>query len=108
MVRSEGSLQMEAIKSTLMNVMESLAAKKTRDCEDNPQGWLKRVLTKVEREHIKINYFKKGILSLNVDSSSWLYSLTLQKEETLANLGKFCSGIKDIRFRIGEIKCPEK
>ena len=105
MVRSEGSLQMEAIKSTVMNVMESLAAKKARDSRDNPQGWLKRVLTKGAREHIKINYFKNGILSVNVDSSSWLYSLTLQKEGILAKLGKFSSGIQDIRFRIGEIKC---
>lgn len=95
---------MEAIKSTVMNVMDSLAAKKARDCEDSPQGWLKRVLTKGAREHIKLNYFKKGILSVNVDSSSWLYSLTLQKEEMLDNLGKFSNGIKDIRFRIGEIK----
>ncbi|MEK6727410.1 MAG: DciA family protein [Candidatus Omnitrophota bacterium] len=94
---------MEAIKNTVMNVMESLAAKKARGCEDDPQGWLKSVLTKGAREHIKINYFKKGVLSINVDSSSWLYSLTLQKEDILANLSKFSSDIKDIRFRIGEI-----
>jgi len=95
---------MDTIKSTVINVMESLAAKKERDCDDNPQWWLNKVLAKGAREHIKINYFKKGILSLNIDSSSWLYSLTLQKEEILAKLGKCSSDIKDIRLRIGAIK----
>lgn len=95
---------MEAIKSTVMNVMESLAVKKTRDSADNPEGWLKKALTKKQCEHIKVNYFKKGILSINVDSSGWLYSLTLQKEDLLVKLGKFSSAIKDIRFRMGEVK----
>ena len=94
---------MEAIKDTVINVIEGLMAKKTK-ISDSPQTLLKRTLTKKESQHIKFNYFKKGILGLYVDSSSWLYILTLQKEELLAKLNKKSSAIKDIRFRIGEIK----
>ena len=91
---------MEAIKDTVINVIEDLRAK----ISNNPQALLKRVLTKKESQHIKLNYFKKGILSLHVDSSSWLYILTLQKEELLARINKKSNTVKDIRFRIGEIK----
>lgn len=95
---------MEAIKNTVMNVMESLVFKKTGEPGDGPEGWLKKALTKRQLEHIKINYFKKGVLNINIDSSGWLYSLTLQKEEILAKLNKISSSVKDIRFRIGEVK----
>lgn len=84
--------------------MEALAAKKAEGREDSPQGWLKKALNKRQREHIKVNYFKKGVLSLNIDSSSWLYSFTLQKESLFAKLSEFSGDIKEIRFRIGEIK----
>ena len=104
----KSSLKMEAIKNTVMNVMESLVSKKTGDSNESPQGWLKKALTKRQLEHIKINYFKKGVLSINIDSSSWLYSLTLQKEELLAKLNKISNGVKEIRFRIGEVKCKSQ
>ena len=95
---------MEAIKNTVINVMGALAVKKTQDPDDNPQGWLKKALTKGEREHIKVDYFKNGILRVNVDSSSWLYSLTLKKEGILSRIAKFSTAVKEIRFRMGEVK----
>ena len=95
---------MEVIKDTVMNVMEHLAAKKTGTAASDPQEALKKVLTKKELGHIKLNYFKKGVLNLNVDSSSWLYNFNLQKEQLLDKLNKHSKGIKDIRFRIGEVK----
>lgn len=82
--------------------MHGIEAKKAR-VGDDPQALLKRALSKKELKHIKFSYFKKGILGVNVDSSAWLYSLTLQKEDLLARLNKGSSTIKDIRFRIGEI-----
>jgi len=78
--------------------------KKSGISADEPQEWLKKVLTKKELGHIKFNYFRKGLLSLNVDSSSWLYSLNLQKESLLEKLKKCSSEIKEIRLRIGEVK----
>ncbi len=65
---------------------------------------LKKILTKKEIGHIKFNYFKKGILNIIVDSSSWLYQLSLEKDGLLAKLRKNLKNIKDIRFRLGEVK----
>ena len=93
---------MEVIKATVDSVMQGLKKKKAAAPADEPQEWLKKVLTKKELGHIKFNYFKKGVINVNVDSSSWLYGLTLKKEELLEGLRKQSSKIKDIHFRIGE------
>ena len=56
-------------------------------------------------KHSKPIAIKKSELMINVDSSSWLYELTLRKRTILKGLeGKFGKKvIKNIRFRIGEI-----
>ncbi|MDD5166404.1 MAG: DciA family protein [Candidatus Omnitrophica bacterium] len=95
---------MEAIKDTIQNVIESLASKQLDVAKNDPQTGLKKLLTKKELEHIKCNYFKKGTLSVNVDSSAWLYSLMLKKEELLVALKKRFNTLKDISFRVGDIK----
>jgi hypothetical protein len=95
---------MEAIKDTVSQVMQGLMTKKKHSPQDDPQAWLKKALTRLEREHIKFTYFKKGVLYVNVDSSGWLYSLTLKKDGVLNKLAKHKRPVKDIRFRIGEIK----
>lgn len=57
-------------------------------------------------KHSKPITIKKSELLVNVDGSSWLYELTLRKKAILKGLeGKFGKKvIKNIRFRIGEIK----
>ena len=94
---------MEAIRDTIKNLMQAWDAKLGQPPKDNPEVILKKVLAKKEREHVKLNYFKKGILGVSVDSSTWLYYMSLQKEDLLAKLGKKSSAIKDIRFSLGEI-----
>ena len=94
---------MEAIKDTIVSVIKGLE-KKIASADDNPEEWLKKVLTKKELGHIKFNYFKKGLLNINVDSSGWLYSLNLQKEKLLEKFKQCSSKVKDVRFRIGEIR----
>ena len=95
---------MERIKDTLQSVMQELTATGGRVTGDGPEAWLRKVLTKKELGHIKLNYFRKGILGLNVDSSAWLYSLNLKKTSLLNKLKDFSSEIKEIRFSIGDIK----
>jgi hypothetical protein len=95
---------MERIKETVKAVMERLADKDSERRALDPRGILRKALTKKEREHIKFNYFKGGILNLNVDSSSWLYNLNLKKESLVARLNKKLKALKDIRFRVGAIK----
>jgi hypothetical protein len=94
---------MELIKDTIKNVIQSWRGKKQGSPKHDPEAVLKKILTKKELGHIKFNYYKRGIFSINVDSSAWLYHLNLRKEDLLAGLRRKFSDIKDIRFFIGEI-----
>ncbi len=94
---------MEAIKNTIDVVMQALKVGKAVSAEVKIEDALKKTLTKKELKHIKLNYFKKGILGIRVDSSSWLYQLSLEKESLLNGLRKDLTEIKDIRFSMGEI-----
>ena len=94
---------MEPLKNTVDQLMAGLAAKKNSSCDAGPEQWLKKALTKKELGHIKVKYFSKGILGLSVDSSTWLYALSLKKEDLLGKLKKDNPGLKNIILRIGEI-----
>jgi len=95
---------MEEIKETILQVMQRLETKQKGAVRDNPEVLLKKTFTKKELSHIKVNYLKKGILSIGVDSSAWLYHLDLQKEKLLSKIRKKTNQIKEIRFYVGEIK----
>ncbi len=94
---------MELLKNTVDQIMAGLSAKKTGSADAGPEQWLKKALTKKELGHIKVKYFNKGILGLSVDSSAWLYALSLKKEELLSKLKKENPKLKNIILRIGEI-----
>jgi hypothetical protein len=94
---------MESLKNTLDALMAGLSDKKEGVAGAGPEQWLKKALTKKELRHIKVKYFSKGILGLSVDSSAWLYILSLKKEELLNALKKENPGLKNINLRIGEI-----
>lgn len=95
---------MEKIKDTIELVIRDLCTKQGGEKDDNPQAWLRKVLTKKELGHIKVHYFRKGILGLIVDSSVWLYSVNLKKAQLLSQLKKYTPAIQEIRFNIGDIK----
>jgi hypothetical protein len=94
---------MELLKNTLDAVMRDLSAHKPGSSGAGPHAWLKKALTKNELGHIKVKYFSKGVLGLSVDSSAWLYILSLKKEELLYKLKKDSPSLKNINLRIGEI-----
>lgn len=95
---------MESIKSAVKDVMLVLESKKNNlGCCDF-KNLLNKFLTKSENRHIKFNNFKRGIITISVDSSNWLYHLNLKKDELLNNVRKEVKELKDIRFYIGEIK----
>ncbi len=95
---------MEKIKDTIEVVIRDLLVKKSGSNNDSPDAWLRKVLTKNELGHIKLHYFRKGILGLNVDSSSWLYSLNLKKENLLRGLKQCSQEVQEIRFNIGDLQ----
>lgn len=92
---------MEAIKNTVDAVMHTLKTGKGAGVGPAIEDALKKSLTKKEIRHIKFNYFKRGTLSISVDSSGWLYQLSLKKEDLLAGLRRDLKDIKNIRFRLG-------
>lgn len=85
-------------------MIRDLTVKKTANQGVNPEGWLKKSLTKKELGHIKLHYFRKGILGVRVDSSAWMYSLSLKRESLLSKLREQTPDIKEVRFSIGDIK----
>lgn len=93
---------MESIKTVVGKIMQNYKQKKSDDffiC-----NFLNKLLTKEELKHIKISYYKKGILSIIVDSSAWLYQLSLKEKDLLLQLKDKLTDIKKLSFRIGEIK----
>ncbi len=99
---------MEPIKNTIRVLMENLKTQKKKAKKGDPEQWLKKVLSTKELGHAQFGYFKNGVLNIKVDSSSWLYYLHLKKEALLARLSKKSDAIKDIHFRIGEMKWGRK
>lgn len=97
-----GSDNMERIQDTIQQVIGNLAAKKGDQDIKHPREIIKKLLTKKELAHIKVTNFYKGILYVDVDSSSWLYALTLRKKSFLEELKEAVPPIADIRFRIGD------
>ena len=95
---------MELIKDTVKSVIQSLAAKQSALPGMSAEAGLKNILTKKEFRHIRINHFRNGVLTLNVDSSAWLYHFNLSKEELLEKLRRGTKEIKDIRFYLGDTK----
>lgn len=93
---------MEAIKNTVDDLMREWEERKNKSLRDSPEALLKKILTKRELQHIKFNYFRKGILGINVDSSGWMYCLSLKKDVLLAGLQKDLPELKEIYFRLGK------
>jgi hypothetical protein len=92
---------MEPIKDALAKIMSEWQAK--RHDHNDHEFWLKKILTTKEFRHIKLTYFKAGVLNATVDSSSWLYYFSLKKEDLVQRLREHDPAIKNIRFYIGEI-----
>jgi predicted nucleic acid-binding Zn ribbon protein len=89
---------MEHIKQTLQGVIQKLEKKQNAQAKGT-FGLFSKNLAVKERRHAKCNSLRDGVLIVEVDSSAWLYQLSLKKDVLLKKLG-----LKDIRFRIGEIK----
>ncbi len=91
----------ESLKQILPKVFEDLEKKKV--LQNLEEVWGSTIDSRAIK-HTKIANFKKGVLTVTVNSSIWIYELTLKKSEFLKRLRrkKFFNDLKDIRFRIGE------
>ncbi|MCU0651365.1 MAG: DUF721 domain-containing protein [Candidatus Omnitrophica bacterium] len=93
---------MEPIKNTIQQVFEGWQGKNKPVSSDEPGAWLKKTLAKKALSHVKLYNFRKGILSIKVDSSTWLYYLSVQKQDLLKKMQRESEAIKDIRFSLGD------
>ena len=96
----------ERIDSVIKSVIEKLnkTSNPTRDNVNIEKIW-KEVAGEKAFVHSRPASLRKKKLVINVDGSSWLYELTLRKEELLAGLkrGLGKNKVKELQFRIGEL-----
>jgi hypothetical protein len=95
---------MDDIKSTIAQVLGDLKTRKEKAAAADPAQHFSRVFAKKELSHVKPAYFRKGILAVTVDSATWLYHLSLRKQELIRKMAELSKEVKDIRFVIGEIE----
>ena len=94
--------------SSLSDVLEKVVAglNKKKLAEDRLAEVWGEAVGKKALKHTRPVGFRRASLTVNVDSSSWLFELTLKKRDILKKLQAGLEGkkLKDIRFRIGDIK----
>jgi predicted nucleic acid-binding Zn ribbon protein len=94
----------EDIGDIVNQVIKKLDIKTHGEREEIVAAWDKAIEPEAKL-HAKPVAIKKNILTIEVDSSTWLYMLNLKKKSTLGAMRKILgeTKIEDIRFRMGEI-----
>ncbi|MCX5687727.1 MAG: DUF721 domain-containing protein [Candidatus Omnitrophica bacterium] len=94
----------EEIGLIISQLIKKLDTKTHGSIEEIVQAWQNTIEAKAI-SHTKPVAIKKNILTIEVDSSTWLYFLSLKKKNILESMKKILGKgkIEDIRFRIGEI-----
>jgi predicted nucleic acid-binding Zn ribbon protein len=94
----------EDIGDIISQVIKKLDTKTHGQREEVVQAW-QRAIAPEALSHTRPVAIKKNILTVEVDSSTWLYMLTLKKKSILEAMKQALAKgkIEDIRFRIGEI-----
>ena len=94
----------DRIDSVIKSIIGKLDKKKNLTSDEVENIW-KEIVGEKASAHTRPASLRKKQLVINIDGSSWLYELTLRKNELLAKLKKRMGEdkIKELRFRIGEI-----
>ena len=94
----------EYIKDILGKVVKKLEAKKRGNKGEILKSW--GDITGDIASHARPVIIKQQVLTVEVDSSAWLYALNLKKRKILEDIKKAVGEekIKDIRFKIGEVR----
>ena len=94
----------EGIGHIVKQVIKKLNTKTHGTREEIIDAWQKSIEPRATA-HTRPIALKKNILTVEVDSSTWLYVLSIKKKNILADMKKALAKakIEDIRFRIGEI-----
>ncbi len=94
----------EDIGDILKQVIKTIDTKTHGAREEIVNAWHKAIEPGAVA-HTRPVAIKKDILTVEVDSSTWLYVLSLKKKNILEAMKKTLGSakIEDIKFRIGEI-----
>ena len=94
----------ERIDSVIKSIIGKLDKEANPTSEDIEKIW-RDIAGGKTSSHAKPVSLRKKRLVINVDGSSWLYELTLRKNELLAKLKKRLGEdkVKELQFRIGEL-----
>lgn len=93
---------MDNIEDIIKNVIGKMADRKLGDHQKIHRLWV-NMLTESELKHTKLMGVKNGMVSVYVDSPTWLYQMNTQKRKILGRLKEEISTIEYISFRIGKI-----
>jgi len=93
----------EGIGSILKKVVEEIETKNPDTKEKILNAWLK-VSGKKAQEHSRPISLRRKVLTIEVDSSTWIFALNIKKGQLVKNIQKELGKekIQNIRFRIGE------
>ncbi len=96
--------QAQRIDGVVKSIIEKLDNNSNPYSEEIEKTW-KDIAGGKAFAHSKPASLRKKRLVVSVDSSSWLYELTLRKGELLAKLKKKIGGdkVEELQFRIGEL-----
>lgn len=94
----------EDIKDVVSKVISKIEKQGPGRQETIIAGWKKAAGEKAA-SHSRPVSIQRRVLTIEVDSSTWLYALNLKRASILKDMKKELSEhkIEDIRFRIGEV-----
>lgn len=94
----------ESFGDLVGGVIKNLTGKERLGAEEIGSAW--EAAAGNAAKHSRPVSFKRDSLVVNVESSSWLYELTVNKKEIIKILEKNLKGkkVRELRFRIGDIK----
>ena len=94
-----------ALAELLPGALQNLGAKARPTREMVQEAW-ERLVSKEAARHSRPHRLSQGRLTVEVENSAWMYTLSLRKEPLLQGLIELlgASRVRQIRFRMGEIE----
>ena len=93
---------MDKIKDIVHDVIKKISSKKPEEQIQLQEIW-KRIVGEGGQRHAAIHGFHDGILTIHVDSSIWLFQMSMKKKKFLKEIQKTNPDIKQIIFKIGKV-----
>jgi predicted nucleic acid-binding Zn ribbon protein len=94
----------EQIKDTIQALLQSWKERGSIIVAEDVEAALGRALTAQEAVHLRPSAVKDGVLTLCVDSSTWLYYFTLHRQRLTAQVRAELAAVSQLKFVIGTVR----